>query len=64
MDAENGTEAWLLLRPDDIVHNDASPQKIEVISKAFRGAEYTARRWKPGAMPGTEPGMIMPLARK
>jgi len=35
----------VLLRPDDIVHDDASPQKAEVLAKAFRGAEilYTLR---------------------
>lgn len=35
----------VLLRPDDIVHDDASPLKAEVTHKAFRGAEilYTLR---------------------
>jgi iron(III) transport system ATP-binding protein len=35
----------VLLRPDDIVHDDASPMKAEVTHKAFRGAEilYTLR---------------------
>jgi len=35
----------VLLRPDDIVHDDASPIKAEVLNKAFRGAEilYTLR---------------------
>ena len=35
----------VLLRPDDIVHDDASPQQAEVIHKAFRGAEilYTLK---------------------
>ena len=35
----------LLLRADDIVHDDAAPVKAEVLRKAFRGAEvlYTLR---------------------
>ena len=35
----------VLLRPDDIVHDDAAPEKAEVLHKAFRGAEilYTLR---------------------
>jgi iron(III) transport system ATP-binding protein len=35
-----GTPLDLLLRPDDIVHDDASPWRAEVVSKAFRGAEF------------------------
>jgi iron(III) transport system ATP-binding protein len=30
----------LLLRPDDVVHDDASPLLAEVVAKAFRGAEF------------------------
>jgi len=30
----------VLLRPDDIVHDDASPMLAEVTRKAFRGAEF------------------------
>jgi iron(III) transport system ATP-binding protein len=35
----------ILLRPDDVVHDDASDLKAEVLHKAFRGAEilYTLR---------------------
>ena len=35
----------VLLRPDDIVHDDASSMKAEVVHKAFRGADilYTLR---------------------
>ena len=35
----------VLLRPDDIVHDDRSPMQAEVIHKAFRGADilYTLR---------------------
>ena len=30
----------VLLRPDDIIHDDASEQQAEVVAKAFRGAEF------------------------
>ncbi|MBI3147212.1 MAG: ABC transporter ATP-binding protein [Betaproteobacteria bacterium] len=30
----------VLLRPDDVVHDDASPIQAEVVAKAFRGAEF------------------------
>jgi iron(III) transport system ATP-binding protein len=30
----------VLLRPDDVVHDDASPVTAEVVAKAFRGAEF------------------------
>ena len=30
----------VLLRPDDVVHDDASPITAEVVTKAFRGAEF------------------------
>ena len=35
----------MLLRPDDVVHDDASAVHAEVLHKAFRGAEilYTLR---------------------
>jgi iron(III) transport system ATP-binding protein len=35
----------VLLRPDDVIHDDASPLKAEVLHKAFRGADilYTLR---------------------
>ena len=35
-----GTRAEILLRPDDILHDDNSPLQAEVVSRAFRGAEY------------------------
>ncbi|MGZ0020298.1 ABC transporter ATP-binding protein [Nitrosomonas sp. wSCUT-2] len=34
-----GDVVEVLLRPDDIVHDDASPLQATIISKAFRGAE-------------------------
>ena len=43
-DAEE-RELEVLLRPDDVVHDDAAPTQAEVVHKAFRGAEilYTLR---------------------
>jgi iron(III) transport system ATP-binding protein len=41
----NGEGLEVLLRPDDVVHDDAAPTRAEVMHKAFRGAEilYTLR---------------------
>jgi iron(III) transport system ATP-binding protein len=40
-----GCLADVLLRPDDVMHDDAAPTQAEVVHKAFRGAEilYTLR---------------------
>jgi len=40
-----GCSVEVLMRPDDIVHDDSSPVQAEVLQKAFRGAEilYTIR---------------------
>ena len=38
--AEVGAMVKVLLRPDDIVHDDASELQAEVVAKAFRGAEF------------------------
>ncbi len=35
-----GDAVELLLRPDDIIHDDNSSMQLEVVGKAFRGAEY------------------------
>jgi iron(III) transport system ATP-binding protein len=35
-----GREVDVLLRPDDVVHDDAAALQAEVVSKAFRGAEF------------------------
>jgi iron(III) transport system ATP-binding protein len=35
-----GTAVDVLLRPDDILHDDASPLQARVLHKAFRGAEF------------------------
>ncbi len=44
-DSGGVAELDVLLRPDDVVHDDAAPTKAEVLHKAFRGAEilYTLR---------------------
>ena len=41
----NGGRLEVLLRPDDVIHDDAAPTRAEVLHKAFRGAEilYTLR---------------------
>jgi iron(III) transport system ATP-binding protein len=35
-----GCHVEVLLRPDDVVHDDASPLKAEVIRKVFRGGDF------------------------
>ena len=35
-----GQEVDVLMRPDDVIHDDASAQKAEVVAKAFRGAHF------------------------
>ena len=35
-----GTMVDVLIRPDDIVHDDASPDSAIVVEKAFRGADF------------------------
>ena len=39
-DWPQGTVVDVLLRPDDILHDDASPLQAQVLHKAFRGAEF------------------------
>jgi iron(III) transport system ATP-binding protein len=42
---ERNCSVDVLLRPDDVVHDDASPMRAEVVHKAFRGADilYTLK---------------------
>ena len=42
---KEGCQVEVLLRPDDIVHDDSSPMQAEVVHKAFKGAEilYTLK---------------------
>jgi len=35
-----GTHVDLLLRPDDVIHDDASELRAEVVERAFRGAQF------------------------
>ncbi len=39
-DKSTGQQVNLLLRPDDIIHDDNSPLKAEIVGRAFRGAVY------------------------
>jgi iron(III) transport system ATP-binding protein len=39
-DEKNVRHVDVLLRADDVIHDDASPLQAEVIRKAFRGAEF------------------------
>ena len=39
LECRTGCEVDVLLRPDDILHDDASPMQAEVAKKAFRGAD-------------------------
>ncbi len=38
--ANERDEVVVLLRPDDVVHDDRSPLRAEVVRKAFRGAQF------------------------
>ncbi len=39
-ECQRGCRLDVLLRPDDVIHDDASDVKAEVVTKAFRGAEF------------------------
>jgi len=43
-----GTLVDVLLRPDDVLHDDASPLQAQVLHKAFRGAEFLYTLQLPG----------------
>jgi iron(III) transport system ATP-binding protein len=43
-----GTRVEVLVRPDDIIHDDSSPLQASVISKAFRGAQFLYTLQLPG----------------
>ena len=43
-----GSIVDVLIRPDDILHDDASPLQAEVLHKAFRGAEFLYTLQLPG----------------
>ena len=40
IDFQNPAPMQVLLRPDDIVHDDASPVTAEVVNRIFRGADF------------------------
>ena len=40
LELAEGSAVDLLVRPDDILHDDESPWKAEVAAKAFRGADF------------------------
>ncbi len=42
-DYPNGTSIKVLIRPDDIIHDDASPQTAKVVGRVFRGANFLYR---------------------
>lgn len=42
-DYPNGTLIKVLVRPDDIIHDDASSQTAKVVGRVFRGANYLYR---------------------
>ncbi len=46
--ATPGATVDVLLRPDDILHDDASPMQATVITKAFRGAQFIYTLELPG----------------
>ncbi len=50
-----GTVVDVLIRPDDIQHDDASPMQAQVLHKAFRGADFLYTLQLPGG------GRIMSL---
>lgn len=37
---EAGSTVTVLIRPDDVIHDDASPKTARVVDKAFRGSQY------------------------
>ncbi|MBO1923397.1 ABC transporter ATP-binding protein [Thiomicrorhabdus sp. 6S3-12] len=37
---ESGEEVSVLVRPDDIIHDDSSDWKLEVVNRAFRGSHF------------------------
>jgi len=40
IEAATGTMVDVLIRPDDVVHDDESTESAIVVEKAFRGAEF------------------------
>ena len=40
IDFQDAAPMQVLLRPDDVIHDDASPLTAEVVNRVFRGAEF------------------------
>ena len=40
LDSPEGEKVWVLLRPDDVIHDDASSLKLRVLDRVFRGANF------------------------
>jgi iron(III) transport system ATP-binding protein len=40
IDAEPGAMVDVLIRPDDVVHDDEASESAVVVEKAFRGADF------------------------
>ena len=40
IDFQDAAPIQVLLRPDDVIHDDASPLTAEVVNRVFRGAEF------------------------
>ena len=63
-----GCPVDVLVRPDDVVHDDASPMQATVLAKAFRGADflYTLQlaSGHPGAVADSEPPRSSRSARR
>ena len=47
-DVPSGTLIELLVRPDDIIHDDSSPNKATVMARDFRGADHLYTLRMPG----------------
>lgn len=47
-DHEPGTRVSVLLRPDDVIHDDAAVRQARVVERAFRGAQFLYTLAAPG----------------
>ncbi len=47
-DCRTGCRVLVLIRPDDVIHDDGAPLKLEVAKKTFRGANYLYSLRLPG----------------
>jgi len=46
---DTGQLVELLVRPDDVIHDDDSPNRAQVIAKNFRGADHLYTLLMPGS---------------